>query len=94
MTKNIKYKESFAFKKEDFFSYGISPYAVLKVFNTASTNHAELIGVGFEDMLKKNLLWVSMRIKFQILQMPNQTKNFLLLHIQVEKICLNMTETF
>lgn len=70
MTKNIIYKEKIQFKKEDFFGYGISPFAVLKAFNEASTNHAELIGVGFEDMLKKNLLWVSMRIKFQILQMP------------------------
>lgn len=70
MEKITKYKQGFCLKKEDFFDYGISPFAVLRVFNTASSAHAELLGVGFDDMLKKKLLWVSMRIKFQILQLP------------------------
>lgn len=70
MTNDIKYKQSFCFKNEDFFDYGISPFAVLKVFNLASANHAQILGVGFDNMLKKKLLWVSMRIKFQVLKMP------------------------
>ncbi|MBO7508570.1 MAG: hypothetical protein J6T39_02895, partial [Clostridia bacterium] len=42
----------------------------MQAFQDASTKHAESLGVGFEAMLSKKLLWVTMRIKYEILRLP------------------------
>ncbi|MBP3581559.1 MAG: hypothetical protein J6J33_02280 [Clostridia bacterium] len=53
----------------------ISAKAVLNIFQDVASIHGEEIGVGYLDMLSKNLYWVLSRIKFDILKMPeiNQT---------------------
>lgn len=49
--------------------------SILNIFQDVASIHGEKIGVGFEEMLAKNLYWVLSRIKFDILKMPkiNQT---------------------
>lgn len=62
--------ENFCFEKEDFACYGLRPFAVLKIFQSVATKHANSIGLGFETMAKNDLLWVTMRIKFSVEKQP------------------------
>ncbi len=69
-----KYSALFCFEEEDFESYGLKPCSILSVFQFVSLEHAIKLGVGFNDIIKQNLLWVTMRIKYQLLGniLPNQ----------------------
>ena len=49
----------------------ISAKAVLNIFQDVASCHAEMIGVGFEKMLKQNYYWVLSRIKFDVLKQPH-----------------------
>lgn len=42
-------------------------YAILDFFQQAASIHATKIGLGFDEMIKANMLWVVLRIKFNIL---------------------------
>lgn len=44
--------------------------SILNIFQDAASYHASKIGVGYEEMLEKNLYWVLSRIKFDILKQP------------------------
>lgn len=46
----------------------LRPQAVLALFQDAAGAHAELLGVGFEALLKKNLLWVVTQIRYRVLK--------------------------
>ncbi|MBQ7035348.1 MAG: hypothetical protein IJN34_06395 [Clostridia bacterium] len=46
----------------------IRPRAVLALFQDAAGTHAEALGVGFEALLKKNLLWVVTQIRYRVLK--------------------------
>ena len=69
------YKEQIEFSQDDFVGGNINSYAIFKAFTHMATKHAELLGVGFADMVAKKLLWVTMRVKYQILGkiLPNHT---------------------
>ena len=47
----------------------ISPKSILNIFQDVASYHAGEIGVGYEDMLAKNLYWVLSRIKYDIINM-------------------------
>ena len=79
MEKDVKFAENnekfkickeICFEEIDFFDGGVLPCAVLKKFQDIALAHAKLLGVGFGDMLKLGLLWVSMRIKYEVLREP------------------------
>lgn len=57
------------------FNDKLSTKAILNIFQDVASIHAEELGVGYEEMLKKNLYWVLSRIKIDIIKMPkvNQT---------------------
>lgn len=44
--------------------------SILNIFQDVASIHAEFIGVGYEEMLRKNLYWVLSRIKLDIIRMP------------------------
>ncbi len=46
----------------------LTPRAILELFQDAAGNHAEEIGVGFNSLIAKNLLWVITRTKFVVLK--------------------------
>ncbi len=46
----------------------IRPRAVLALFQDAAGVHAESLGVGFEALLKKNLLWVVTQIRYRVIK--------------------------
>lgn len=41
--------------------------SVLDFFQTVSSEHSDLLGVGFDEMAKSNIAWVLARIKFTVL---------------------------
>ncbi len=53
----------------------LTPKSILGLFQDVASIHAEKIGVGYKDMLTKNLYWVLSRVKYDIVKMPqvNQT---------------------
>lgn len=71
-----KFVQYFCFDENDFENFSISPFAVLSIFQDIATKHAEALGVGFYQMLKRNLLWVTMRIKFEVVSKINANENY------------------
>lgn len=49
----------------------LSYKSILNIFQDVASIHAEEIGVGYKEMLSKNLYWVLSRIKIDILKMPS-----------------------
>ena len=66
MNKQLVYDEQIVFLPQDFDGENINPYAIFRAFTNMATKHAEILGVGFADMIAKNLLWVTMRVKYEI----------------------------
>lgn len=55
----------------DFDRYGrMQPTAILDIFQDLAVAHAEELGIGRAAMLEKNVVWVVVRTKFEILEMP------------------------
>ena len=52
-------------------NHNIKPTAIFNIFQDLACVHGELIGVGFKEMLQKNLYWVLTRVKYDILTNPN-----------------------
>ena len=48
----------------------LQPAAVLDIFQDAAAEHALLLGMGFEDMRRRGLAWVVLRIFYQQLAQP------------------------
>lgn len=70
--KNLWQKE-YILRAGDFDKFDrIKPSAVLDLFQDAAGQHAEEIGVGFDDMLAQEYLWVLTRIKFEIISAPSR----------------------
>ena len=66
-----QYSESAILSADQFDHHGnVLPDVVLDLFQKAAGGHAERLGVGFEAMLAKNLLWVVTQIKYQVLNAP------------------------
>ena len=74
MEDNLLFKKQIRFNTNDFCAGNILPNVVFKAFETIATEHANLLGVGGEQMLLKNLFWVIMRAKYQIVGniLPNE----------------------
>ncbi len=50
----------------------IHPAAVLDLFQDVAGYHAIRLGCGFDDMIKKNLLWMVTRVRFSLIKMPKK----------------------
>ena len=62
------WEKEYNLRASDFDKYNhIKPSAVLDLFQDAAGQHAIILGVGFEDMLKRSFLWVLTKIKFKVL---------------------------
>ncbi|MBR2861297.1 MAG: hypothetical protein IKB86_05620 [Clostridia bacterium] len=72
MTENYSvFSEKHLLKASDFDCFGnLAPRIILELFASAAKNHAEKLGIGFEEMLAKNLLWVILKTKFDIIKNP------------------------
>ncbi len=48
----------------------LAPSAVLDLFQFVATEHAERIGIGYKAMLEKNLFWVLVRCRYDVVKNP------------------------
>ncbi len=66
------FEKEFALRTSDYDSQRIlRPFCLFDLFQSVAGEHANALGCGFEDMLKKNLLWVVVRTKFERLNHPD-----------------------
>lgn len=64
---NKIFSQEFQLRTSDFDCRGqIKPSAVLDLFQEVAGAHAIELGVGFDDLLKKELIWVIVKVKFRI----------------------------
>ena len=68
---NNIFEKEYSLRAGDFDKYDrIKPSSVLDLFQDAAGQHAVEIGVGFDDMIANEYLWVLTRIKFEIITAP------------------------
>ena len=67
----IKFEREYYLRTSDYdCRLKLNPASILDLFQDAAGCHAESLGIGFEPMLARELLWVVAKIKFQILADP------------------------
>ena len=60
-------KEKTAFRNKDFDENGnVRASALLRHFEQIATDHAELMGIGHDDLMKKNWIWVLSKLRFRM----------------------------
>ena len=60
------YSETFRTRESDFDVNGnIKPSAVLDFFQEIAGTHANLLGLGFDDLIENDLLWAIVKVKFE-----------------------------
>ncbi len=68
---NEKLIETFRLRISDYNCFDkLMPHAILDLFQDVAGKHADIIGVGFDDLKKSNLIWVLVRTKFEIVRNP------------------------
>jgi acyl-ACP thioesterase len=70
MEKDV-YKMQITFSKDDFCGKNIMPNVIFNRFEKIAMAHANLLGIGYDEMFKKNLLWVAIRIKYKVDKLPS-----------------------
>ena len=66
------WEKEYYLRASDFDKFNhIKSSAVLDLFQDAAGQHAEEIGVGFDEMIKRSYLWVLTKIKFKIIANPS-----------------------
>ncbi len=70
---NSFFEKEYALRTNDFGSSNrILPSAILDLFQSVAGEHAAHLGVGYEKMTEKNLIWVMTKVKFEILSSPKK----------------------
>ena len=68
---NNKYSFKMRLRASDFdCNRQIKPSAILDLFQEAAGAHAKELGIGFEDLIERGLLWVITKEKFEVLKSP------------------------
>ncbi len=65
------FKKEYCLRNTDFDRFNcVKPSAVLDILQDAASNHAENLGIGFEDISARGYLWVIMKVKYVVLKQP------------------------
>lgn len=73
----IKHRVDFRTKKEDFDEEGqIKISSLLYFFQEAATQHAEILGIGADELMKDNIVWVLAKMKVRILDNLEDDRNY------------------
>ena len=71
MTMKPSFEREHYLRTSDFDKRGkLNPASILDLFQDAAGCHADELGIGSDEMLRRNLLWVVVKIKFRILADP------------------------
>lgn len=65
------YSEKFRLRISDYDKYDhLTPKTILDLFQDVAGKHADYIGVGYDEMIKKDLIWVLVRTKYEVINYP------------------------
>lgn len=65
------FKKEINLRTSDFDCYcHLTPSAILDLFQEVAGHHAETLGLGFDALNEKNLLWVIVKVKFEVFSHP------------------------
>lgn len=71
-----RYENTFRLRTLDFdCNAQLKPSAILDLFQEVAGAHAEKLGIGFEKLVEKKLLWVITKVKFELLETPPMHSN-------------------
>lgn len=66
-----RYSSPITFLSDQFDALGnLLPHAILHSFQEAAGEHATLLGVGYDALAKRGLLWIILQTRYEILRMP------------------------
>ncbi len=72
-------EQNISFKEEDFDAKGnIKASALMYAFQEIAAAHAESLGLGFEDLMEKNYIWVLTKLRFEIKEKFVADKDYIL----------------
>lgn len=64
----LEYRMDIELKPEDFDPKGqVRPGAILHFFQEVAACHAEEMGIGYEDMIKDDLIWIITKLRYRVL---------------------------
>ncbi len=65
------FERQFNLRASDFDCYvRMTPSAILDLFQEVAGAHAEELGIGFHPLLERKMLWVIVRVKYQVIKQP------------------------
>ena len=65
------FERQFNLRASDFDCYvRMTPSAILDLFQEVAGAHAEDLGIGFYPLLEQKMLWVIVRVKYQVIKQP------------------------
>lgn len=68
---NEKHTKQLTLRISDYDCYDhLTPHAILDFFQDVAGEHADMIGVGFNKMIKEDLIWVLVRTKYIVKKYP------------------------
>ncbi|MBQ7096272.1 MAG: hypothetical protein IJN80_07505 [Clostridia bacterium] len=66
-----RYFNDISFTPEQFDTLGnLLPSSLLEAFQKMAGDHANLLGVGYDSLAKRGLLWIILQTRYEILRMP------------------------
>ena len=69
--KYLSHSETFGVALDEIdFTERLKPSAVLQYFQNLATVHADILGIGFSEMLEKNMIWVLTRLSVKYYRSP------------------------
>lgn len=70
---NAVFEKEYELRTNDFdYNNRLHPSAILDLFQTAAGDHAVMLGTGYEEMIKKKLIWVMTKVKIKIFGQPER----------------------
>ena len=70
---NESFEKEFYLRTYDFDArMDLQPAAVLDLFQDVAGEHARALGIGREEMIRERLIWVIVKARYRILNMPKQ----------------------
>lgn len=65
------FEKEFSLRTGDFTcNHSLLPSAILDLFQTVAGEHANILGCGFNDLIKKGLIWVIVKTKYEVITQP------------------------
>lgn len=75
----LELKELIRFAENDFDGMGnVKASSLMYVFQEIASHHADDLGIGFEELIKENLIWVMSKLKFEVYERPEPGVEYVL----------------